>query len=191
MIKLFSKQTLNPSACFRAVSCAVFSLGLALFPIICRAQEDNRSLMIKAAYVYNIVNFVAWPDPPAPGSTPLTIYLLGKCPFENLFDPIKGRNINGRTLKIEKISATEKIIPGNVVFICQSEKKRLETILKSLNGCKVLTLSDISDFTDHGGMIGLHEKQNRIKLSVNIRNVRKEGLSISSKLLELCEIKNP
>jgi len=163
-----------------------------LTTIFCSAvsagPNDDRALKIKAAYIYNIINFVEWPDPNIHKNDSITIYILGKSPFDNLFEPVMGRTIKGKKLVIKNIDSPETIKPGSLVFICRSEKNRLESIIHTLKQKAVLTLSDIQDFTRRGGMICLPEKDERIKLLINVGNIKRENIIISSKLLELATL---
>ena len=52
----------------------------------------------------------------------------------------------------------------------------------------VLSISELDAFARRGGMIQLTKKANRFRFAVNIDAVARNGLRISSKLLQLAEV---
>src|SRR4051812_34003402 len=82
---------------------------LACLTFSCKAPAQSaleREYQIKAAYVYNFINYIEWPAdalPPAGGT--LTIGVLGEDPFGPALDPLNGKQIKGRTLAVKQISS--------------------------------------------------------------------------------------
>jgi hypothetical protein len=74
------------------------------------------------------------------------------------------------------------------LFISRSEEWRLEVILKDLESLPILTVSDIPDFCQRGGMITLDVINQRVRFSINPQTAAQAQLKLSSKLLELAQI---
>ena len=55
-----------------------------------------------------------------------------------------------------------------VLFISSSESGRLKEILTTLRGASVLTVSDLPQFTQHGGMVQFVLVQDRVRFEVNL-----------------------
>jgi hypothetical protein len=76
----------------------------------------------------------------------------------------------------------------DIAFIGIAEKKRMDEVLEAFAGTGVLSISDLDQFARHGGMIELTRKADKIRFAVNIDAVTRNGLRISSKLLQLAEV---
>lgn len=141
---------------------------------------------VKAAFLYNFAGFIQWPD--AGPVTPTCIAIVGRDPFGvTLDDQGRGKTINGRPLEIKR-SKGEKNAPAcPIVFISGSEKKRLASILESLDGRPVLTVADMPGFCEHGGMVDFVTAEHRVQFRINLHATQKAGLQVSSKLLSLAQ----
>jgi hypothetical protein len=64
----------------------------------------------------------------------------------------------------------------------------MKDILAKLKDKKILTVSDSKTFMNDGGMIRFLTENNKIRLVINLDEVKEAGLDISSKLLRLAEI---
>jgi hypothetical protein len=72
-----------------------------------------------------------------------------------------------------------------MVFISASEARKLPATIKALNGMSVLTVSEVPQFLEAGGMLNLILAGNRVAFEANPRAAEREGFRLSSKLLQL------
>lgn len=63
--------------------------------------------------------------------------------------------------------------------------ERLPQVLAALDKTSVLTVSDIPQFSQHGGMIQFVSDRNKIRFEINVTNAEDAGLSLSSELLKV------
>jgi hypothetical protein len=77
-----------------------------------------------------------------------------------------------------------------MLFITSNMKKRFPKVLDAVKGRTILTVGELDNFCDQGGMINLFRKGKRIKIEINIQAAKKVGLSIDSKLLRIARIVN-
>jgi YfiR/HmsC-like len=156
-----------------------------------QAMEEDT---IKAVYTYQFGKFTEWPAMKFTNSqATLNFCILGKNPFRrSALDAIENKQVRGRHLKIEfyqsGLLSSEAIAGCHILFISESEKNRLRSILAELKQSPVLTVSDIENFAQHGGMIALVKAQQQVRFEINSIALRHAGLVISSKLLELSKI---
>jgi len=153
------------------------------------AKEYN----LKAAFLFNFTQFVEWPSTSFSSSQdPFIIGILGKDPFGAYLDEtVSGEKINGHPLIIQRYDAIEKAGDCQILFITQSEAKKLDNILISLKNKNILTISDGSNFIKDGGMIRLYTKSDKIRMQINPEATKAAGLIVSSKLLRVAEISTP
>lgn len=155
------------------------------------AMEEDA---IKAVYTYSFSKFTEWPATKLTDSeATLNFCILGTNPFRSsALDAIEDKQVKGRHLKIELypsgLLASEAIAGCHILFISESEKNRLHSILAELREAPVLTVSDIENFAQRGGMIALLKAQQQVRFEINSVALRHAGLTISSKLLELAKV---
>ena len=73
----------------------------------------------------------------------------------------------------------------DVLFISGSEERRLPAILGELQRSAVLTVSDISQFVERGGMIQFVTVGKRVRFEINLSPAREAGLALGSELLRV------
>jgi hypothetical protein len=154
------------------------------------AQVTLSEYQIKAAYVFNFLKFVEWPeDSFADPLAPIVIGIAGEDPFGSaLQNVIMGKTVQGRDLVIRKYRAGEDLRSAHILFINVSEKKRIPQLLAGLRGSSVLTVADSGEFLVEGGMIQLYYQDNRIRFAINVDATGRAKLKISSKLLSLAHV---
>ena len=149
----------------------------------------QREYEIKAAYLYNFINYINWPDralPPAGGA--ITIGVIGQNPFGSALAPLAGKRIKGRSVAVKECASLTDAAGCQIVFISPSEKQRLDEILQGLKDAKVLSVSEIDGFAERGGIINFISERNKIRFEINSEAARRTGLTISSELLKLARL---
>lgn len=137
---------------------------------------------LKAAYLYNFVQFVKWP---AGGSG--TIGVLGDDPFGGKLEAA----LQGK-LSVKRSRKPEDLRGCKVVFISNSERGSVAGILASLAGTSVLTVGECEGFVKQGGIIGFIMDGEKVRFEINTRAAQNGGLQISSRLLKLASrVVNP
>lgn len=184
----FSK-TLASVRCVWGLLLLVFFAALAC-PTGLRAESPlQREYEIKAAYLYNFINYIDWPENafPAPGGT-ITIGIVGQNPFGSALDVLNGKQVKGRTVALKQITDTKDLDQCQIVFINSSEKARLPELLDKLRDSRVLTVSEIDGFAQQGGIINFISEHNKVRFEINPDAARRLGLNISSELLKLAKL---
>ena len=138
---------------------------------------------VKAAFIRNIVKFVAWPSG-APGV--LTLCLLGEDPFNGAFSARSelgdGRSVTGR--RIGKVQESGEC---QILFVSSDRRAALPEILDALGSRPVLTIGDGEGMAKAGLAFGLVVEAQKVRFEANLAAVRRAGLSASSRLLGLAK----
>lgn len=145
---------------------------------------------VEAVFLFNFSQFVDWPPQafPEPDS-PIVIGVLGSDPFDGtLDDVVRGEMVKGRPLVVRRFQHIEQLTDCHILFISRSERPRLEPIVQMLKGRSILTVSDLDEFANDGGIIGFVLMDNKIRLRVNLEAAKEAGLTLSSKLLRPAQI---
>ena len=148
---------------------------------------------VKAVFLFNFAQFVAWPPDAVPDSqAPLVIGILGDDPFGGLLDEtVRGEHLGARPIVVRRYQRAEDIKRCDILFISQSENDRMEEILATLKNRPILTAGDGDGFANRGGMIHFFTSANHIRLRINLEAAQAANLTISSKLLRVAEIVTP
>jgi hypothetical protein len=175
--------------------CFVTLLGLLFFiqlvnPLQVHAQDALSEYQVKAAYLFNFLKFVEWPEESfADPLAPIVIGVVGEDPFGNALPQVViGKTVQGRDLVIRIYRPGEDLRGAHILFISASERKRLPTILSSLRGSSVLTVADTAGFLDAGGMIQFLNENGRVRFAINVDATGRAKLKMSSKLLSLAKV---
>ena len=147
----------------------------------------TREYQIKAAFLYHFIQFVEWPDDAMLPNQPIVVGILGVDPFGADIETLKGKEIRGRPLLIQRYTNVSDVTRCHLLFISASERNQLDGILKSLHGESVLTVGEMDAFVDYGGIINFILLDNKIRFQINTGAAEKAGLRISSKLLKLAK----
>ena len=100
----------------------------------------NREHKIKAAFLYNFINFVQWPKEKMPDNDePIIIGVIGMADSTKAFSAIAKKEVKGK-----------KIIVKPFMNFCDSEKKlnesksrdKLNRAMESLKKCHIVFISD-------------------------------------------------
>jgi len=185
-------RNLHPRARIRGgrLVCGAALLLTVFIPLSNRATLAGQSpteFQVKAAYLFNFLKFVEWPDDL--GSDPhgkWVIGFVGDSPIGNeLSQLVEGKNVLGRDLLVKKFQPVDNLRACNILFISESEKKRMPTILAELRGSSVLTVADLDNFIGSGGMIQFVVEDARVRVAIDVGATSRAHLKISSKLLSL------
>lgn len=163
------------------------ALALCGAPGVGAREEISREYQVKAAFLFNFVQFVDWPrERFADAQTPICIGILGEDPFGSVLeDLLRGEKVRDRAFAVRR-SATEENLGGcHVVFVSQSERDRTRRILPALADKSILTVGEVEGFASAGGIINFRIEGNRVRFEINPAAAEREGLKISSQLLSL------
>lgn len=157
------------------------------------AQSVSKEYKVKAAFLYNFAQFVQWPaNTFSNEQEPFVIGILGENPFGTALEKIvHGETIHGRHFLVTHSKRVQDLEHCQMVFITKSERARFGEIMPRLSGKKILTVSEVPGFASRGGVINFYPERNKVRFEINTSAAQREGLKISSQLLNLGRIVEP
>lgn len=180
---------LKPSATILlSFLCAwLFSSSISIANTQTHAQDEP---LIKAAFIYNFAKFTSWPENIWQNShAPLNLCTAGNDALVAELGQLEGKTIKQHPVSIRSLGKTMAVENCQLLYIATSEKKRYTTILKTIQKKPVLTVSELPDFENSGGIIRLY-RDKKLHFIINLGAARKAGLEISSRLLEVAKVVN-
>src|SRR6266542_1066729 len=80
-------------------------------------QQKPGEYQIKAAYLYNFINFIDWPNESNFYNSPsINLCIFGDDPFGNDLDDIRNEIIKGKKLTVKYYSSLDKLRSCNILF---------------------------------------------------------------------------
>jgi hypothetical protein len=111
--------------------------------------------------------------------------VVGDDPFGGALDRLNGNVANGRRLRIKRLRASDNLKACQILFISSSEGRNLRKIMDSIRGSSVLTIGEMPQFNQSGGMIRFVVQNYKVRFEINAAAAGQASLRISSKLLAL------
>jgi hypothetical protein len=152
------------------------------------AQEAVHSeYQLKALYLYNFAKFVEWPPESFPEpNAPLVIGVVGEDPFgPYLEEAVRNKTIGPHSFVVRHVRVSGDARKCHILFISNSERRRLTDLLNGIRGVPVLTVCDLDRFLESGGIIRFYMEGKKVRFQINNDAAKHCDLKISSKLLQL------
>lgn len=173
-----------------------------------RAIDPDRVAKVKAAYLFNFLQFAEWPESAFAGpESPIVVCFVGDAvSYDQFVALVSDERIRGRAVQVRRTryplppSPLEPVSPGRIelfrselrqahmMFVAGTEHSRLAFILDAVRPSPTLTVSDIGGFAESGGMLELVLEEGRIIFEANPGAIESSQVRVSSKVLRLARI---
>jgi len=153
----------------------------------CATAQDATAL--KAAIVFNLLEFVQWPDEAQwPPGTALTLCADRAGPLWPSLNALQTRAQRGpRPLQLREQPTTADGVRACHAWLAETQPTARRLPAGALTGLPLLVIADIDRAGEAGVTIGLLKSGDRLAFEVDLVAARRSGLQISSRLLRLAE----
>jgi hypothetical protein len=137
----------------------------------------------KALYIYNIPNYVFWPQ--SVKTDKFLIGIIGDSKLNAaLANYMYGKSIHQLPAIVEPyVPAAGKFY--HMVFIAESKQKDFHRIKKELKNQPVLLIVENRYLENEGAHVSIYAEGDKVKFSVNKKHIEKVGLNVSESLIKL------
>jgi uncharacterized protein DUF4154 len=194
MVFLTSKLNTLRQIVFKKSSAQIllYFLIILLAPVSFSTQaiavdETSKEGKLKAAYLFNFLRFVEWPDE-SDGAINLCV-IGNKSSYHDALLALTTQSINRQAISVS-ISNNENTLELDncqLIFITDLKQKSESKILESFNSSPILTVGENPDFINNGGMINFITSKDKIYFEINMTAVKQTDIRISSKILRLAK----
>ncbi|MGA2868003.1 MAG: YfiR family protein [Verrucomicrobiota bacterium] len=184
----FDQRNVRPQKRFRRLLALLACLLAANSAL---AQESSPlQYQVEAVFLFNFAKYVDWPAAAFTNATaPITIGVLGTDPFGgSLQHMVEGKSIAGRSFVIKHLATDGDLSGCQILFISDSEAARMGEILNKAAALPILTVGEDEAFAEDGGIINFVIKDGKVRLEIDLTKARKNGLTISSRLLAVADV---
>lgn len=143
---------------------------------------------VKAAFVFNVANFVEWPTSvfPTP-STPIRVAVISGHPLPDFASTLTAKTIRGRSVVVETYEHAEQVGTVHIVFVAADAAAELRAAVKGSGGRPVLTIAEQPIETPGEAVISVGVSLTRLVFAVNLDAADAAELKISTNLLKLAK----
>lgn len=164
----------------------VAALLLALAGALPAFAQGLSEAQVKAGMLFNFAKFVEWPESAfAAKDAPFVLCLAGRENIGAALTALEGRAVQGRELRLRRGVTVDEIGACHMLFLPDSEDRRLALFVRAAGNAPVLLVSDIDGFTEAGGAITLVTVDSRVQFDVNLGAATRGGIRPPSQLLRL------
>jgi len=155
-----------------------------------KKSDIVREYYLKAAFLRYVVEFVQWPKDTIP-DTAVTICVYGDIPALEGLNSINGKIVHDRSIVIRtipniKIAQSSK--ECQMLYLGESKKPSLESIVQEMKNLPVLTFGDKAGLAEKGGTMNFYVSNNRMGIMINQETVAKNKLEINPRMLKLVTV---
>ncbi|MCB1878129.1 MAG: YfiR family protein [Chromatiales bacterium] len=153
----------------------------AMLPNLSGNARELEEATAKAALAFNFARYVEWPQV----TGQLQICSLGGEELGRAFAKLQGRSIREQNIVVHSLEIGDPAGNCDLLFIDIRERSQIALLLDQLRESPILTIGELPDFNDYGGIIRLFREGDKFRFSVNLGVAREAGLFISARLLQL------
>lgn len=148
------------------------------------AVANELEYQVKASYIYNFMQFIAWPNDAAAGGARFNLCVVGAERFGDALKSLAGAHTEGREIVVR---ALDRVGDANrercqVLYVADGETDSADPIVSARG---LLTIGETPGFLSRGGIINLVERNGHIRFEINHAAAQRAGLSVSSRILSL------
>lgn len=171
--------------CIRPVLILALTVTLCCVRPCGVAAAGEVEYKVKAAFLLNFAKFITWP-PSAQPVDAFTLCIVGADPFGAALAGIEAKEVSGKRVQLRypAINSNE-LGQCRMVFVSRSEQKQVARLVGQLGVAPMVLVSDIEGFAESGGIFEFKDQGGRLSFIINNSKAKKQGLSISSSLLNL------
>lgn len=172
------------------------------------ATASPQEQKIKAAFMFNFLKFIEWPESEVSGKD--DVITIGLVCDKNMFvvlESMIGKKVKGKKIVVERFESyrrfavkdgsdrrqayadrySNKLDRCKMLYICASEGDYFEDILSIVGDRSMVTVGDADGFAAKGGTIGFIKRDKKLCFEINVKSAKKARVRISSKLLSLAK----
>ena len=172
----------------RCLSTFAVLAALLAGPLGGRVCAQPAAGAVKAAFLFNVLNFVEWPPSSLPAGTgPLKIAVIAPRTPDDFAAALKGRVVRGHPISVQTYDRAEVVDSSHVIFVTAEATSQLKAVTAKTAGTPVFTIAEQDLESPFDVVMALGVVQARLAFAVNLDAADAAGLQISPNLLKLAK----
>ena len=149
-------------------------------------EKDFPEAKIKAAYLYNFLRFIEWPEDV---KTINHICIVGhNGEFKSAVNSLRALSIDEQPILIKEFSEglnLQGLASCKIIFVTSRASHRQKMITNIMKNKSILTVGESRGFADQGGIINFVKINDKIRFEINLSVANKAGIRIPAKILRI------
>jgi hypothetical protein len=139
---------------------------------------------MKAHYLLQLMQYTQWPSEAVAAGMPMQLCILGSAPFDRAdLQRLQQKAIQGNAIKVLVIQGLSLVRQCHLLFVPEREAANIEAINRQIGTAAVLTVTESQVGPEAAVVLSL--EGSRLVFDINQTRLRKSGLSMSSKVMQL------
>ncbi len=181
-VSITSRQKRRLHRCYASILCIV-AVVLCLPASESSAQQGG---LFEALYVFKFCSFVRFPAERTSGD--FVIAVVGDANFvAQLEKTVAGKSVGSQAIKVKSIDEAREIGNAQLVYVPETQSKKLTKILDAVRGKATLIVSKGSGLAQAGSHINIFTNGDK-KFEINRTAAESAGLKFSADLLKLAVV---
>jgi hypothetical protein len=169
---------------------ALLAAALLAVPATLPAAEGASLPSVKAAFVFNFIKLVSWPEARLPaGGSPVQVCVLKGDDMEAALRQALGGKVAGtHPITVVAVTGDEALTACHVLYLGTRSSSRNAALMAKVAGKGVLLVDEGPRFSWPDGMIRLFQEQNRMRFELNMESLERANLKVDPRLIRLARI---
>lgn len=144
---------------------------------------------LRLGFVLNFARYVEWPETTLKPGLPMQICLApGDAGMTAQLGELSKQVVQNRPVQVKQLARPTELDGCQILYLPSDLPTSTSTWLSAAAKVGALTVSDLPDFADMGGMIGLVSINGRYRFDINLGVARQADLRISAYLFKLARM---
>jgi hypothetical protein len=142
---------------------------------------------IKATFLYKFAPFVQWPPSAFDSATaPIQLCVLGSDAVTAALVQVGiTETVANRTYLFRRLERATQDSGCHILYIAGTSPQSAQQAIEAVRGAPVMTVTDSAQTVQSSGIINFIIQENRVRFDIDDAAAAQNGLSISSRLLDL------
>lgn len=151
---------------------------MGINPTSAQKKVMEEEYILKAGFLYRFIDYVSWKD--YSKKQTFKVAILEQSPItEALLNIPKNKK-----MEIKEYKNLNEITSCNILFVPYDCSYRIETIISKFSGKPVLIVTERNGYGKKGAHMNFIIVNSKLKFEVNLKSINKDGIGISSFLLQ-------
>lgn len=139
---------------------------------------------VKAALIFNFLQFVEWPQPRLPGGAPLQICVVGPHEIVDRLQAATKEKVKGHTLTVVQQDVRRDLSTCHVIFVPATAAESFAPVAKRYSATGALVIGDDAD-TSIPAVLNLRSLDKKVAFEIDLDAADAQQLDVSSRLISL------
>ena len=155
------------------------------------AIAEYKEYKVKLAFIEKLTHFIDWPaqskvlDP----RQAFVFCVMGRNPFGVELEKLVGlTKLKQKTIDLKLSVTLDQAAQCDILFLAKKINVPVTAVINRVRGSPVLLVGDVPGLAEKGVLVHFYVQNERLGIEVNLKDSRKAGFSISSRLLKLARI---